>query len=333
MVRVNQLNAGYFYKLFQPIIFYSTITDCKDMMFKYTLPSKSKCTITLYESTKTVQFQGTDEKKIKELIFSMLPVSAAHKAGCCPIYENERRHIKQRVDKEPILGYPYQFCAAFFHTHRRGEGNRVREHQCLDEKRCIISKRALDEGFRVQPETVVAVVKFENDKKEVVYEAKYTNCVSAQQHAGDFFKEDVEKGELKTKIDEKSKGTITMYLTLQPCNEFTSISGTEGTPPKKSCCNTLVNVKKTLPGEISLHIKVTHTNQLSTSKAQESEETLRQNAVIGIKKLMNSGVEVSAMDREDWGYLFSMTIKESRDELDHEIKDILGQIKEAKDNK
>ena len=69
---------------------------------------------------------------------------------------------------------------------------------------------------------------------------------------------------------------------------------------------------------------------MSTSKG--SEETLRQNAVRGIKNLMNSGVEVSAMDREDWGYLFSMTIKEPRDELDHEIKDILGKIKGAKDN-
>ena len=285
-----------------------------------------KLTITFYNN-KTVRFYQNADNIIQYISNKLVEV------GCCPIYENERRHIKQRVDKEPILGYPYQFCAAFFHTHRRGVRNREREHQCLDEKRCIISKRALDEGFRVQPKTVVAVVKFENDKKEVVYEAKYTNCVSAQEHAEDFFKEDVEKGALKKKIDKNHNGTITMYLTLQPCNESTSINGTEGTPPNKSCCNTLVNVKKTLR-EIRLHIKVTHTNRLRTSKAQGGDdETLRQNAVRGIKNLMNAGVEVSAMDKEDWGYLFSM-IKQTpaRNELDNEIKDILGKIKEAKDN-
>ena len=124
-----------------------------------------------------------------------------------------------------------------------------------------------------------------------------------------------------------------MYLTLQPCNESTSINGTEGTPPKKSCCNTLVNVKKTLPGEIRLHIKVTHTNRLRTSKALGGDdETLRQDAVVGIKKLMNADIEVSAMNRDDWGYLFSMMLNPARNELDNEIKDILGKIKEAKDN-
>ena len=283
-------------------------------------PDTHPLTITLYNN-ETVLFQGKNDKRIKEYILNKLEV------GCFPIYENESRHIIRRVDKEPILGYEYQFCAAFFHTHEWWVGNREREHQCLDERRCIISKRAVHErSFRVQPKTVVAVVKFENEK-QVVYEAKYTNCLFEQMHAEDFFKEDVEKEELKTKISENPNGIITMYLTLPPCNESVSIEGTEGTSANKSCCNTLKNMyDKTLKDKIELHIKVTHPYRLSTSEAEGDKKTLRKNAVEGIKDLMDAGIEVSAMDREDWGYLFSMTIQQPRDELDHEIRSVLHEI-------
>ena len=286
-------------------------------------PSHSLMTITLYRR-RTVLFQGKNAKGIKEYILNKLEV------GCCPIYKNENRHIIRRVGKEPILGYSHQFCAAFFHTHRWEVGNRVREHQCLDERRCIISKRALDEGsFRVQPKTVVAVVKFENNEKEVVYEAKYTNCLFEQMHAEDFFKEDVEKGELKTKIAENPNGIITMYLTLQPCNESVSTEGTEGTPANKSCCDTLKKMySNTLKkNKIKLHIKVTHSYRLSTSKKDDHDDKiLGKNAVEGIKDLMDAGIKLRAMNQKDWDYLSSMTMKQPRDELDHEIRGVLHKI-------
>ena len=124
-----------------------------------------------------------------------------------------------------------------------------------------------------------------------------------------------------------------MYLTLQPCNESTSAEGTTGTWPNHSCCKTLKNIFETLKKNgksISLRIKVTHPNHLSTSKEKKpNHEELRQNAVRGIKDLMNAGVQVSAMDREDWGYLFSMTVNQSRDELDHEIRGVLQKISDT----
>ena len=306
-------------------------TDCENKKY---VKGGFKCTplslrVTLY-SNKTVLFQGKDAENITQLILSHRTDEAYHHCfGCCPIYENEYKHIIRRDDEEPILGYPYQFCAAFYHTHRWGVGNGVREHQCLDERRCIISKRALHEVFKVQPKTVAAVVKFENRKKKVVYQAKYTNCVSQKKHAEDFFKEDVEKGELKNEIDKYPNGTITMYLTLQPCNKSTSIKGTEGTPPNKSCCDTLKTVSKKIltKKKTRLRIKVTHVNRLSTLKANKpNDEKLRKNAVEGIKKLMDAGIEISAMNQKDWDYLFSMTMKKPRDELDQEIQDILKDI-------
>ena len=266
--------------------------------------------------------------------FGKLSTNQACEAGCCEIYENESTHTKQRLGDEPILGNLHEFCAAFYHTHEWGFGNTKREHQCLDEKRCIISKRAKEEetpNWKLQPKTVAAVVKFENED-HIVYEAKYTNCANpfVKKHAEDFFKDDLNGGKLKEKIEEKENlnGTITMYLTLQPCNESISTKETRCTRLGQSCCNTLKKISETLKENgknISLHIKVTHTNRLSTSKAKKDEQ-LRKNAVGGIKDLMNAGVEVSAMDGEDWGYLFSMTMNQSRDELDHEIRGVLQEI-------
>ena len=308
-------------------------TDCGNENYA---KGSFKCTplslrVTLYND-QIVLFQGEDAENIKQLISSYYNDEAYHHYfGCCPIYEKEYNHIIRRVDENPILGYPYQFCAAFFHTHRWWVGNREREHQCLDERRCIISKRALDEGFRVQPKTAVAVVKFKNNKNKVVYEAKYTNCVSEQKHAEDFFKDDVE-GELKKKIKDNRNGTITMYLTLPPCNESVSIEGTEGTPVNKSCCDTLKKMyNKTLKkNEIKLHIKVTHPYRLSTFEAKrEPFKTLGKNAMKGIEDLMVAGIGFSAMNEEDWDYLSSMTIHimKPRDELDQEIEKIVEHIR------
>ena len=157
-----------------------------------------------------------------------LSTNQACQAGCHEIYKNESAHTTQRLEdnEKPILGNPHEFCAAFFHTHEWGFGNKKREHQCLDEEHCIISERAKESEppqWKVQPKTVAAFVKFENGGGHIVYEAKYTNCFCEKKHAEDFFQEDVEEKELKNKIDENPKGTITMYLTLPPCNKSVSI--------------------------------------------------------------------------------------------------------------
>ena len=261
--------------------------------------------------------------------------------GCWEIYEKESTHTTRL---EAILGHPYQFCAAFYHTHEWGFGNTKREHQCLDEERCIISKRAKESQppqWKFQPLTVAAFVEFKNDKAHIVYAAKYTNCANplVKKHAEDFFKDDLNGGMLKEKIEWNLNGTITMYLTLQPCNESTSAKETRSTRPDQSCCNTLKNISETLKKNgknISLRIKVTNTNHLRTSKKDNDyHKNLSKNAVKGIKKLMDEGIKFSAMDEEDWHYLFSMTkgpppteqqLRNSRAKLDQENRDILETI-------
>ena len=154
----------------------------------------------------------------------------------------------------------------------------------------------------VQAKTVVAVVKFEKDKN-ILYEARYTNCGEEQKHAEDFFQEDIKKGKLGEKVEANPNGTITLYLTLQPCNMSTSIKGTANTPKDKTCCKTLTKIfiDILLPKKITLCVKATNTRRLSLTKETDKEdETLRQNAVDGIEMLMGIGVNVSGMTREDW---------------------------------
>ena len=191
----------------------------------------------------------------------------------------------------------------------------------------VKAKKAVN-AWCVEPEAVVAVVNFEKIDGRILYEARYTNCRKEKKHAEDFFKEDIEKenGVLAEIVRDNPNGTITMYLTLQPCNQSTG--ETANTNPDQSCCDILKTiVRERLRNNgcnIKLCIKATHTNLRLT----EQEDTLRQNAERGIKQLMRiEGVNVSGMTREDWDYLFSMTeyIPPRRD-LDREVQKIFERI-------
>jgi hypothetical protein len=275
-----------------------------------------------------------------------------------PIYANHE-HTKQRV-RERILGSRVQFCAAFYHVHK---WNRHRKRFCLapeGEDNCIIAIRASSENnWKLQPKTVVAMVKYEkvvNGNSSILYEAKYTNCQSEKKHAEDFFKEDVEleEGDFASVIRNHPGGTITMYLTLQPCNWSTTINpeGTKVTRSNHSCCETLrkIFIKHLKESGGKLCVKPTHLCRLEFKEddAQHTEkhvnhhgitqndqdEHLRRNAVRGIKMLMRNGAEVSAMTEGDWEYLFALTSENDaqrrrcRRDLDTEIERILRLIRE-----
>jgi pyrimidine deaminase RibD-like protein len=200
------------------------------------------------------------------------------------------------VQDERFLGSKGQFCAAFYHVHEWSFRENKREHCCLDETNCIIAKRAVHENnWRVQRKTVVAVVKFEDENGEILYEARYKNCAPQKKHAEDFFKEDIENqdGVLAEIVQDNPNGTITMYLTLQPCNRSTG-------KPDQSCCDTLKTIVRQIlrnnGRNINLCIKATNTNRLSQT---EQDRTLLQNAERGIKQLMRiEGVNVSGMQRK-----------------------------------
>jgi hypothetical protein len=139
-----------------------------------------------------------------------------------------------------------------------------------------------------------------------------------------------ENGVLAEIVEDNPNGTITMYLTLQPCNKSTSIKGTQKTKPDQSCCDILGNIfKNTLQKDgrnVNLCVKAAHTNRLRRSdedneddeldKDDEHDEDdenklenkLEKNAVDGIKQLMQDGVNVKEMTQKDWrDYLFAMT--------------------------
>ena len=251
---------------------------------------------------------------------------------CCPIY-GENPHIKRREHKnEPILGSSGQFCSAFYHVNHWIP----REHFCLDENRCIIAKRKRDEqtGWNIQPLQVIAVAKFEDKDGSILYEAKYSNCIQKEtnNHAEDFFKEDIEdsNGVLNQLVQDNPNGTITLYITYQPCHKSIVSKNTD---PNQSCCNILEDIVTRIlrahGRKIDLCVKATHAHSsLSLTREQGKRKGLRQNAVEGTKKLMRiEGISVSGMTHEDWAYLFSLTeCFFPRQVLDNDVKQILNEI-------
>jgi hypothetical protein len=261
---------------------------------------------------------------------------------CHQVYPTEDGHIKQRVGDERFLGSKAQFCAAFYHVHQWGN----RPRYCLDQTNCIIGHRAtIENNPSAQAKTVVAVVKFE-DANGILYEARYTNCSEEQKHAEDFFKEDIENGELGEKVEANSNGTITLYLTYQPCNKST---GTANANPNQSCCAILLEIYQTILQQhtISLCVKAANTCRLIVDQQDNNDsnvdvdeeiaegdnnevknEKYRKNAVRGIKRLMIiDGVNVSGMIGNDWDYLLAMTnpdvqhnYDERRQHLDNSVQ-------------
>jgi hypothetical protein len=276
---------------------------------------------------------------------------------CSEIYPIQDGHIKQRVG---ILGSKGQFCAAFYHVHQWDFGKEKREHYCLDKTNCIIGQRITNEKPSVQAKTVVAVVKFEDENRVILYEARYKNCAPHKKHAEDFFKQDIENqnGALRKLVEGKKKGTITLYLTYQPCNM--SI-GTKNTNRDQSCCTILTTIYESILQQhtISLCVKAANTYRLTVKKddandrkededkdekvdndtdKKDKNEKYRINAVRGIKRLMRIGVNVSGMTKADWDHLFSMTNPDvpgeydaRRQHLDESVKrtftDIKAQLK------
>ena len=286
-----------------------------------------------------------------------------------PIYGDDE-HIKRDDDNEAILGSHQQFCAAFYHVPKwtyKDSSSKRRRHvskRCLD-KQCIISTRKGENSEWFQPKVVVAVVKYEtgeNHDKKIRYQAKYTNCSTQKKHAEDFFRYDAENGKLAKKIEKHREGTLTIYITLQPCNLSTTIKpeGTDVTRPNHSCCKTLrdIYLDKLQGKRVKLCVIPTHLCNLGkvknedagdekdyvthdivrdelrkndgtseSDKKKKKFEHFRKNAVRGMKMLMKlNDVEVRKMEKEDWDYLWSINhIKKPMSKDEYRLRKELDQ--------
>ena len=221
--------------------------------------------------------------------------------------------------------------------------------QLIEEAEQLVEKaKKAVSAWCFQAKTVVAVVKFEKDR-DILYEARYTNCSEEKKHAEDFFKDDIEKGELGEKVKANPNGTITLYLTLQPCNKSTG--KTANTNSNQSCCTILKTIYENILQKrtISLCVKAANTCRLTVKredakddKENEDEEIdkdednkvkdekYRKNAVRGIKRLMRIGVNVGGMTKKDWrDYLFAMTNPDVPREYDARRKDLDESVQET----
>ena len=256
------------------------------------------------------------------------------------IYE-DRNHVMWNnppVVLRPMvcLGSLGQFCGAFYHVPARNSG----AHYCLDESQCKIGRRIVNNGQGAYPRTVVAIIKCEDKDGRVTYEARYTNCYNDKMHAEDYFRLDVERGALRTVINDNKVNMITMYITFQPCHM--TVKGTFGAREEHSCCDTLLTLFRdrqfsTRLNDIEICIKPTHLYKAdvkSTPVDHEQNDTIR-NAAEGIKMLMRADIEVSRMDKGDWEYLMDMAVDKriptyrgsAREALDIEIGTVLSNLK------
>ncbi|CAB4038728.1 predicted protein [Paramuricea clavata] len=182
-----------------------------------------------------------------------------HKVYCFPIYPREDGHITEiNALNNKNLGSRAQLCAAFYHVYNS---------PCLDDN-CIVEN---------QPRKVVALVKFEDAREDLVYQARYTNCYVNKNHAENFFDCDIRHGVLTAKTNQ-------------------------------SCCDILKRIYYDIlqPKRIRLRIKITHALRLERQQRGDNEEQLHKNARAGIQELIQSGITVSGMEENDWKYLFSM---------------------------
>ncbi|CAB4045543.1 predicted protein [Paramuricea clavata] len=198
-----------------------------------------------------------------------------HDIHCFPIYPREDGHITEinTLNKKKALGSREQFCAAFYHVppgfdnfdNKQGE---THTGSCLD-KNCKFNGNPMDIA-------VVAFVKFENKCDDPVYEARYTKCYVNKLHAENFFECDIRHGVLTDKVEENHDGTITLYLTYQPCNKSTEDTELE-TRPNQSCCDILKRIYFDIlqPKGIRLRIKITHEFRLGRQQ-QGGDKELRQ---------------------------------------------------------
>ena len=177
-------------------------------------------------------------------------------------------------------------------------------------------------GWDTQPKTGVAFVKFENHRRKILYEARYTYCASRNMHAENFFKKDIKNGVFKELVQDNPKGSITLYLTLQLSN------CPAGTGTDHSFSVTLKEIVPILKDkqEIKLCIKAARMNKSQRPDSDDPNNALEVNEN-EIKELMDLGVKFSGMTQDDWDYLFTLT-KDSNDckHLGQEVESIFRRI-------
>lgn len=241
---------------------------------------------------------------------------------------NDRKHIlkSQDVANGNLLGKPGQICAAFYHIYEGHQAISSQEFLCFDKQHCSSSgkKRKLKRLYG-PAKTMVVVVKCEDSKGMVLYEARYTDCYGFGIPAEDFFVRDARKGELDAVINGGRTTKITMYVTWPPRHKSPSETGS---PQDNSCCETLVNLYSTRlkPKNINFSVKLAHVYK-------EGWPVYEDNVRVGIMVLLGRGIIVDRMVKVDWEFLSNIARLSytcwnwgPRSKLDEEIGTYLAQI-------
>lgn len=204
----------------------------------------------------------------------------------------------------PLAITKAQFCAMFYHvTETRDLG-----FSCLDKSDCIVGKR---QDRRKFSETVVVYVRVMDQKRRMIFHARYGNCYEGPHantiHAEYFMLVDEDFRQAVKIIRDQKGGHINMYMNKQPCSRSTG-HGKKTDLKIKDCSRDLVNFYHLhcSPYNIKLTISISQLYKVDMLAMLPQEASLVQdilNAQFGLRLLVSAGINVNAMTHECWGKL------------------------------
>ena len=181
----------------------------------------------------------------------------------------------------------------------------------------------------VYARTVVVYVRLTDRTGDLIFHARYGNCFQAKRkngiHAEHFMLEDEEFIQYVKLLRE---GKIEMYMNKQPCFKSTRVKS-------KKCAQDLADFYDLycLSRKIKLTINVCQLYKVDMRPSPPRKEDI-ENAREGVRRMMFSGIELQAMDKESWrqlaGYaniILPEYIDSDRKKLDQHIEEFFESIK------
>ncbi|KAL1526477.1 hypothetical protein AB1Y20_015187 [Prymnesium parvum] len=221
-------------------------------------------------------------------------------------------HAQPLRAAEPLLGGVAQFCAAFYHIEPTAEAGLA--------ELCLARRQGLGACARKSVACVARLQRrAEGGAWEDVYTCRYSNCFRggsrSNVHSEAFLAED---GAMERAVRGLAArgGRLVLYLTYQPCHHSGGhSSGTMGRTT--SCTRLLMRYAERLlaPHDVSLHVRVPYIYRAHWQPGlfPPKYEPVVASAVEGLQLLASTkGIEISAVDDDDWAYLAQLCAPEVR---------------------
>ena len=238
----------------------------------------------------------------------------------------------------PLAITKAEFCGMFYHVTETSHARFV----CLQRGECNVGKRGDKKKFA---ETVVIYVRVMDQNGRLIFHARYGNCYEGARasttHAEYFMLVDEDFRQAVRILRDQKGGYISMYMNKQPC--FRSTGHGKKTELKvKDCAQDVINFYNLhcSPHKINLTINLCQLYKVDMLGIQHDPSLAQdiRNAQLGLKIMLNSGIQLNAMTQQSWKKLaefagFDRELPEyhgsERQKLDRHIHNVLFEMKKT----